>query len=67
MSKECPECPLVDPEGLLSSMVPSSFIIATNLEVKPVLIDKSSGTPFSMKNHYSGFNVYHGQVSYFEV
>ena len=44
MSKDCPECPLLDPEGPLSSMVPSSYIHAANLEVNPVLMDESAGT-----------------------
>ena len=43
MSKDCPECPLLDPEGPLSSKVPSSSIRAANLEVKPVLMDESTG------------------------
>ena len=43
MSKDCPECPLLDPEGPLSSMVPSSSIRAANLGVKPVLMDESTG------------------------
>ena len=51
MSKDCPKCPLVDPEGPLSSMVPSSFIIAANLEVKPaVLIDNILEPLFQCKN-----------------
>ena len=41
---DCPECPLLDPEGSLSSMVPSSSIRAANLKVKPVLMDESTGT-----------------------
>ena len=31
---DCPECPLLDPEGPLSSKVPSSSFYAANLEVK---------------------------------
>ena len=37
VSKNYPECPLSDQEGLLSSKVPSSCIRAANLEVKPLL------------------------------
>ena len=44
MSKDCPECPLLDPEGPLSSKGPYSPIRTANLEVKPVLTDESTGT-----------------------
>ena len=42
MSKDCPEGPLLDPEGPLSSKVHSSSICAANLEVKLVLMDDES-------------------------
>ena len=29
VNKDCPDCPLLDPEGPLSSIVPSSSIRAT--------------------------------------
>ena len=55
VSKDCPECPLLDPEGPLSSKVPSSCIRAANLEVKPVLMDESTGTiqniPYTRDRH----------------
>ena len=44
VSKDCPECPLLDLKGPLSSKVPSSSIRAANLEVKPVLMDEGTGT-----------------------
>ena len=45
MSKDCPEGPLPDLKGPLSSKVPSSSSIrADNLEVKPVLMDERTGT-----------------------
>ena len=39
VSNDGPVCPLLDPEGPLSSTVPSSSIHAANLEVKPVVIE----------------------------
>ena len=51
VNMDCPGCPFLDPEGPLSSMVPSSNIRAANfrseqptLEVKPVLMDESTAT-----------------------
>ena len=44
MNKDCPEDPVLDPEGPLSFKVPSSSVHAANLEVKPVVMDESTGT-----------------------